>query len=105
MQTTLCVTVFLMAVSVLAADTSELQSRRQRAAAEFGDGILMVHAKSVADQSADGFRQDPAFYYFTGLENTVGAILAIDGRSHESWLFLRPPTPNEAFLAGPDGSA
>ena len=36
----------------------------------------------------DGFRQDPAFYYFTGLANTVGAILAIDGRSRESWLFL-----------------
>ena len=63
----------------------------------------MVHAKSVVDESADGFRQDPAFYYFTGLENTVGAILAIDGRSHGSWLFLSPPTPNERFLAGATG--
>jgi Xaa-Pro aminopeptidase len=103
MRTALCAAVFLMAVCARAADTSELQNRRQRAAAEFGDGILMVHAKSVGEESGDGFRQDPAFYYFTGLENTVGAILAIDGRSHESWLFLRPPTPNEAFLAGPMG--
>ena len=30
----------------------------------------------------------PFFYYFTGLGNTVGAVLAIDGRSGESWLFL-----------------
>jgi hypothetical protein len=57
----------------------------------------------VADESSDGFRQDPAFYYFTGLENTVGAILAIDGRSHESWLFLRSPTPPELSVAGPAG--
>jgi Xaa-Pro aminopeptidase len=103
MRTALCAAVLLMAVSAPGADTGELQSRRQRAAAEFGDGILIVHAKSVPDESGDGFRQDPAFYYFTGLENTVGAILAIDGRSHESWLFARPPTPNEAFLAGPMG--
>lgn len=42
---------------------------------------------------ADGFRQDPFFFYFTGLENTVGAVLAIDGKSGESWLFLpsKPP--------------
>ncbi|MGA3202620.1 MAG: aminopeptidase P N-terminal domain-containing protein [Bryobacteraceae bacterium] len=92
-----------IAVSALAADTSELQIRRQRAATEFGDGILMVHAKSVADESSDGFRQDAAFYYFTGLENTLGAILAIDGRSHESWLFLRPPTRREQLL-GPAAS-
>ncbi len=44
------------------------------------------------DLTADGFRQDPYFYYFTGLENTVGALLAIDGRSGESWLFL-PSNP------------
>ncbi len=71
-----------------AADSSELRGRRERAAAGFSDGILLVHAASVADESAPGFRQDPAFYYFTSLENIVGGILAIDGRSHESWLFL-----------------
>src|SRR5690348_15511165 len=73
---------------LLAADQRELESRRRLAADMFGDGILLVHARSAVDQSADGFRQDAAFYYFTGLENTVGAILAIDGRSRESWLFL-----------------
>lgn len=73
MRTNWCATVFLVAVSAFAADTSEFQNRRQRAATTFGDGILMVHARSVADDISDGFRQDPAFYYFTGLENTSTA--------------------------------
>jgi len=70
-----------------------LRERRQRAAAEFRDGILLFHANSGLDSSADGFRQNPFFYYFTGLANTIGAVLAIDGRSGESWLFLpsKPP--------------
>src|ERR1700688_4082838 len=71
--------------------------RRQRAATALHDGILLLHAKSTLDFAADGFRQEPFFYYFTGLGNTVGAVLAIDGKSGESWLFLpsRPP-----FLKG-----
>ena len=66
---------------------------RSKAAAEFHDGILLLHANSELSTSADGFRQDPFFYYFTGLENTVGAVLAIDGKSNESWLFLPSHPP------------
>jgi Xaa-Pro aminopeptidase len=45
------------------------------------------------DLTSDGFRQDPYFYCFAGLENTVAAVLAIDGKAGETWLFLpsRPP--------------
>src|SRR5690349_20219582 len=75
------------------AQTGELCERRNRAAAAFPDGILLVHAKSSFDIAADGFRQDPIFYYYTGLENTPGALLAIDGRSRESWLFLPSQDP------------
>ena len=32
-------------------------------------------------------------FYITGLANTVGAILAIDGRSRQSWLFLPTHPP------------
>jgi Xaa-Pro aminopeptidase len=103
MRTTSCVAVLLATVSTFASDTRELQDRRQRAAAAFGDGILVLHAGSAADDRADGFRQDAAFYYFTGLENTISAILAIDGRSHESWLFLRSPAQSESLLAGAGG--
>jgi Xaa-Pro aminopeptidase len=70
-----------------------LRERRQRAAAAFRDGILMFHASSRLDITSDGFRQAPFFYYFTGLGNTVGAVLAIDGKSGESWLFLPSDPP------------
>jgi len=73
--------VFVMGtLPLFAADKGELQQRRQRAAAGFRDGILLVHARSALDMTADGFRQDPVFYYFTGLENTPSALLAIDCR-------------------------
>jgi Xaa-Pro aminopeptidase len=74
-------------------ENTAVRERRQRAAAAFRDGILLIHASSELDLTADGFRQAPFFYYFTGLGNTVGAMLAIDGKSGESWLFLpsRPP--------------
>ena len=78
----------ISACTLRAADTTELQERRQRAAASFADGILILHAVPSPQWTADGFRQDPAFHYFTGLENTVGALLVIDGRSRHTWLFL-----------------
>lgn len=95
-------TFFLGLYAVLpahAADNAELKARRQRAAAEFSDGIVLLHARASLDLAADGFREDPLFYYFTGLENATGAILAIDGASRESWLFLPLAAPL-AFFAG-----
>jgi Xaa-Pro aminopeptidase len=80
------------------ARSADFVERRQRAAGEFHDGILLLHASSELNASADGFHQDPFFYYFTGLENTVGAVLAIDGRTNESWLFL--PSHPPFFRAG-----
>ena len=80
-------------VCAAAAEPSVAVERRQRAVSVCRDGIFLLHASSVIDFAADGFRQDPYFYYFTGLGNTVGAVLAIDGKSGESWLFLpsKPP--------------
>ena len=86
------VVVLLSSVLSSAADSSVLRERRQRADSAFHDGILLLHASSELSITGDGFRQNPFFYYFTGLENTVGAILAIDGASGESWLFL-PSSP------------
>ena len=83
----------LGSVSGSAAQQSVTAGRREHASSAVRDGILLVHASSTLDITADGFRQDPFFYYFTGLGNTVGAVLAIDGKSGETWLFLpsRPP--------------
>lgn len=85
-------------LDAVAADKSELQQRRKRAAAAFHDGILLVHARSALDNTGDGFRQDPAFYYFTGLENTPSALLAIDGPTGKSWLFLSLPAQSSALV-------
>ncbi len=76
-----------------AADKATLQDRRHRAATTFHDGILLIHANSRMDIAADGFRQDPYFYYLTGEENLVSAVLVIEGKSGESWLFVpsKPP--------------
>ena len=76
-----------------ASENTVLRERRQRAAMTFPDGILLFHANSGLDLTADGFRQEPYFYYFTGLENTVAAVLAIDGKTGESWLFLPSHPP------------
>jgi Xaa-Pro aminopeptidase len=87
--------IFLLALlassQVWGSDKSVTQARLQRAAAAFSDGILLIHANSEIDFAADGFRQDPYFYYFTGLENARGAILGVVGKSGEGWLFLPPP--------------
>jgi Xaa-Pro aminopeptidase len=76
-----------------AAQSADFAQRRQKAAHEFHDGILLLRASTEINAEADGFHQDPFFYYFTGLENTVGAVLAIDGQSDECWLFLPSHPP------------
>jgi Xaa-Pro aminopeptidase len=77
----------------LASDKTSFDRRRQRVTQEFHDGILLIHAVSRMDIAADGYRQDPYFYYLTGQENAVSAVLAIDGKSGESWLFLPSQPP------------
>jgi Xaa-Pro aminopeptidase len=71
-----------------AADRDELMQRRTRAAKQFADGVLLLHAKSEIDSASDGYRVEPAFYYLSGMENLPGALLAIDGKKGESWLFV-----------------
>jgi Xaa-Pro aminopeptidase len=85
--------VLLGSTCLAASESTVLRERRQRAAAAFPDGVLVFHANSGLDLTADGFRQDPYFYYFTGLENTVAAVLAIDGKAGETWLFLPSHPP------------
>ncbi len=87
------VLVLLGSICAAAAQPSIGVERRQRAATALRDGIILFHASSTLDIAADGFRQDPFFYYFTGLGNTVGAVLAIEGKSGESWLFLPSQPP------------
>jgi Xaa-Pro aminopeptidase len=73
-------------------DNSEFQNRRKELMRRVPNGIVLLHARSDAfsraQLSVSGFQQDASFYYFTGLERALGAILAVDGTSRESWLFV-----------------
>jgi len=69
----------------------EHRSRRAGAMERLPDGILLVHARSgPKDEEAASFRQDATFFYFTGLRQAPGAILALDGERGESILFVAP---------------
>ncbi len=83
---------FLLSVLALAvpswADQEGCKERRQRASKAFSDGILLLHSKTITYDVDDGYREEAAFYYLTGLENSPSVILAIEGKSGDSWLFL-----------------
>ena len=83
-------------------EDSIYRERRQHAALQFHDGVVLLHASSLMESTADGFRQDPYFFDFTGLGDTVGALLAIDGESNESWLFLPSQPPYSKFGFQPE---
>jgi len=79
-------------------DSGDFQARRRAAMDKCPDGIVLLHSNfGLKRWEESGFRQDPNFYYFTGLINAQ-AILAIDGRERQSWLFV---PPEERSLSGP----
>jgi Xaa-Pro aminopeptidase len=79
----------ILAVAVPSwADLAECKERRQRASKAFSDGVLLLHSKTITYDVDDGYREEAAFYYLTGLENSPSVILAIEGKSGDSWLFL-----------------
>src|SRR5215831_11873620 len=81
---------------------SDFDARRRAAMEKCPDGILLLHSNSgLKHWDEFGFHQDPSFYYFTGLANLHGAILAIDGEARQSWLFVAPPAGPPS--AGPTG--
>jgi Xaa-Pro aminopeptidase len=77
-------------------EPSEFQARRQSAMNAVTDGIILLHSFSAPKSWSDsGFRQDSNFFYLTGLENLHDAILAVDGTTKETSLFVKPPTERE----------
>ena len=77
-------------------EASEFQARRQSVMNAASDGLLFLHSLSAPKEWRDsGFQQDSNFYYLTGLENLHDAILALDGTTKETWLFVKLPTARE----------
>jgi Xaa-Pro aminopeptidase len=79
----------LAAAHVRASGRDELKARRLHAAQVFSDGILLVRSAIAFPGAADSYHENASFYYLTGIENTPGATLAIDGKTGENWLFVR----------------
>src|SRR5262245_10162993 len=77
-----------------ASTVATFRARRDRAMQAAPDALVLVRSQStIMAENQDGFRQYATFYYLTGLENAVGALLVMDSRRHESWLFV--PTPGQ----------
>jgi Xaa-Pro aminopeptidase len=86
--------------SVSTTSTATLRARRDRVMQAAPDALVLIRSRSkLMAENEDGFRQNPAFYYLTGLENAVGALLVLDSRRHESWLFV--PSSGQLPRIGP----
>lgn len=92
------------AQSAEATPTGTWRARRDRAMQAADDAIVLIRStSSVMEENAFDFRQDPAFFYLTGLPNAVGALLVLDSRRRESWLFVPPPGGLGRVLHAPYG--
>ena len=81
------------------ATAATFRARRGRAMQAAPDALVLVRSRStILAENEDGFRQNADFYYLTGLENAVGALLVMDSRRHESWLFVA--APGQLFRSG-----
>lgn len=87
---------FVTAITHMGIDASEFQARRQSVMNAAPDGIVLLHSFSAPKSFRDtGFQQDSSFFYLSGFQNLHDAILAIDGTTRETWLFVKPPTERE----------
>jgi Xaa-Pro aminopeptidase len=69
--------------------SAKFRSRRDRVMQAVPDALVLIRSRSkLMAENEDGFRQNASFYYLTGLENAVGALLVLDSRRRESWLFV-----------------
>jgi Xaa-Pro aminopeptidase len=69
-------------------------ARRERAYAQLGNDLLVVRSRwAFAAFTQPAFDQDPTFYYFTGADHLLGAILVLDGRTRRAELYLPGALP------------
>ena len=79
------------------ADAARYAARRQRAYDRLGTNLLVVQSRwAPAPASQSGFDQNATFYYFTGADHLIGALLLLDGATRRADVFL--PTPSQGML-------
>ena len=85
----------------------EFAARRAKVLQKIGDGVAVLQG-ATETAAYEKFRQSNQFYYLTGV-TTPRAILAIDGRTKTSTLYLPPNNPqmerSEGPLLGPGAAA
>jgi len=73
-----------------AADAARHEERRERAYDRLGANLLVVQSRWRPAQPSDAaFDQDPTFYYYTGDDRLIGALLVLDGATRRAELFVR----------------
>lgn len=88
-----CIAAFT-ATPAIAAGQSAFPARRSAVLASLGDRLLLVpSANAFMADDQPGFKEATDFYYFTGISDLVGGVLAIDGVSKRAVLFAPPPNP------------
>src|SRR5574338_1720929 len=77
-----------------AADAARYAARRQRAYERLGPNLLLVQSRwTPASAREPGLDQDASFYYFTGADHLIGALLVLDGAAGRASVFLPKATP------------
>jgi Xaa-Pro aminopeptidase len=81
---------------------AEYSARLARAYDRLGKNVLIIRSREVpASFSAAGFEQDPNFFYYTGSERLLGAVLVLDGALRRAELFLPWQLPRRLrFVTG-----
>lgn len=81
----------LLAQKGLPDDPGEFQTRRAALMERLNDGIFLAHSRWALKRWPEpGQRQDPTFYYLTGLERQIGGVLVLDAPRGETILFVPP---------------
>jgi len=76
-------------------------ARRDRAYARLGNDMLVIRSRWATGHVAQpAFEQDPTFFYYTGADRVLGAILILDGKTRRAELFLPHALP---AVLGPIG--
>ena len=85
-----------------ATSRADYAGRAARAYAALGKNLLIIRSSVVpASFDAATFDQDPNFFYFTGADRMLGAILLLDGAARRAELFVPRQLPTRLrFLAG-----
>jgi len=84
-------------------DAARYAARRERAYARLGSDVLIVRSQwAPAHHTQPSFEQDPTFFYFTGADRLLGAVLVLDGKTRRAELFLPSTLPRFLAQVSPD---